>query len=125
MALVKNADKWLLYEDESVELVNEGVVQSVFGSSQVRVSLFNLICKGEAGLRTGPITRAHPKHVWLWLGTCVEGFASRVPQDDGCAVLYVESTAGQMVVRCCGPAACRWQAIAFVSWLPLPSLYRS
>ncbi len=36
MALVKNGDKWLLFEDESVELVNEGVVQSVFGSSQVR-----------------------------------------------------------------------------------------
>ena len=36
VALVKNGDKWLLFEDESVELVNEGVVQSVFGSSQVR-----------------------------------------------------------------------------------------
>jgi hypothetical protein len=36
VALVRNGDKWLLYEDESVELVNEGVVQSVFGSSQVR-----------------------------------------------------------------------------------------
>ena len=38
VALVKNGDKWLLFEDESVELVNEGVVQSVFGSSQVRES---------------------------------------------------------------------------------------
>ena len=36
VALVKNGDKWLLFEDESVELVNESVVQSVFGSSQVR-----------------------------------------------------------------------------------------
>ena len=39
VALVKNSDKWLLYEDESVELVNEGVVQSVFGSSQVNFAV--------------------------------------------------------------------------------------
>lgn len=46
MALVKNADKWLLFEDESVELVSEGVVQSVFGSSQVRRVRVLDLCEG-------------------------------------------------------------------------------
>ena len=34
MAIVKSQGAWLLYEDDQVELVNERLVHSVFGSPQ-------------------------------------------------------------------------------------------
>jgi len=71
VALVKNGDKWLLFEDESVELVNEGVVQSVFGSSQVRWKQYRVgvqqdgLGSSKAMTSIKPCAAAVEGHLWL------------------------------------------------------------
>ena len=38
MAFVKSASHWLFFDDETVEPISEAMVQTAFGSPQVRTS---------------------------------------------------------------------------------------